>query len=281
MAKAYNIANWECICQIMRQMGIYGIWIDRVWRLINNVWYSINLNGTRHGFFKSSRGIKQGHSISPSLFVIGAELLPRLINMLPESGFISYSAEKNGSFITHLCYADDTILFLSVRKSIKKYGFYVSPQLDEDNVNEVKNITGVPRCQFPVQYLGYPIYLGRNKIVHFNNMVAKVSRRLQGWQGKLLSFGGKAVLLKYVLQSLPLHLLYVLYPPKMVLYQIERIISKLFWGKIEDRNKVHWINGHIYAIPPLKEELVLGLYMTLLEPSQLKFGEILEPKRDC
>lgn len=79
---------------------------------MSNVWYSVNINGVRHGFFKSSRGIKQGDPFSPSLFIIGAYLLSRLMDILLESDFISYSVDKNGPDITNLCYADDTILFL-------------------------------------------------------------------------------------------------------------------------------------------------------------------------
>lgn len=54
-------------------------------------------------------------------------------------------------------------------------------------------------------------------MVYFNNMVAKVSNRMQGWQGRLLAYGGKAVLIKYVLHALLLHLLFVVHPPKIVL----------------------------------------------------------------
>lgn len=58
MAKAYDRVSWEYLCQVLRQMGFSEIWIDIIWRLMTNVWYSININGVRHGFFKSSRGIK-------------------------------------------------------------------------------------------------------------------------------------------------------------------------------------------------------------------------------
>lgn len=77
-------------------------------------------------------------------------------------------------------------------------------------------------------------------MIYFNTMVSKVASRMQGWQGKMLSFGGKAVLIKSVLQALPLHLLSVLHPLKTVLHQIEKIIANFFWGKEDNRNKRHW-----------------------------------------
>lgn len=63
----------------------------------------------------------------------------------------------------------------------------------------IKQITSFSHCHFPMQYLGCPIYICIKKMVYFNDMVAKVSKRMQGWQGKLLSYDGKAVLIKSVL----------------------------------------------------------------------------------
>lgn len=156
---------------VLGNIGFSEIWIDRVWRLISNVWYSNNLNGSRKGFFKSSRGMKQGDPLSPSLFVIGAEFLTRLLNKLPEEGFIPYTTESKCPLITHLCYADDTILFSSgdhislkmmmtkldlhecissqmVNKS--KSGFYISFNFSEDYISDVANITSFNQLHFPM-----------------------------------------------------------------------------------------------------------------------------------
>lgn len=91
MAKTYDRVSWDYLCTILRQYGFNESWVDSVWRLISNVWYSININGAKHGFFNSTRGIKQGDPLSPSLFVIGVELLSRMMNNLNQTSFIPYS----------------------------------------------------------------------------------------------------------------------------------------------------------------------------------------------
>lgn len=177
MAKAYDRVSWEYLCQVLRQMGFSEDWIESVWRLISNVWYSVNINGVRHGFFKSSRGIKQGDPISPSLFVIGAELLSRLMDSLVNSDFIPYAVDTKGPTITHLCYADDTIVFSSCESvslelmmaklaayeqvsgqlvNKRKSGFYATFQDEDPRINDIRRITGFSPCQFPMQYLGCP-----------------------------------------------------------------------------------------------------------------------------
>lgn len=114
MTKVFYRVSWNYLCHVMRHLGFYEFWINMVFRLISNKWYSININSIRHGFFKSSRGLKQGDPLSPSLFIIGAELLSRMLDHLPMDNFIPFCIDTGSPIITHLSYTDDTILFSSV-----------------------------------------------------------------------------------------------------------------------------------------------------------------------
>ena len=52
----------------------------------------------------------------------------------------------------------------------------------------------------------------------FDGLLAKLCQRLFHWSSKLLTMGGKIVLIRHVLTSIPLHLLQALQPPKAVLW---------------------------------------------------------------
>nr|XP_009591417.1 uncharacterized protein LOC104088448 [Nicotiana tomentosiformis] len=246
MSKAYDRVSWEFLCLSLRAMGFGEGWIDMIWILVSNIWYSININGTRSDFFNSSRGLRQGDPLCPSLFVICAERLSRLMNKLLENAdFRPYTVDKHSPMITHLSYADDTILFTSRNlESIRlmmlnlkiyeetsgqlinkeKSSFLVAPKASQNFIEEIKMMTG------------------RNKVCYFNNMITKVTNRVHGWNNKLISAGEKAILVKSVLYSLSMHIMVAVDPPKTTLNHIEKVISNFFWGEFEGRPKHHWFS---------------------------------------
>ncbi|XP_075107100.1 secreted RxLR effector protein 78-like [Nicotiana tabacum] len=82
MAKVYDRVSWAYICITLRRMRFCEKIIDMIWRTMSNNWYSVIVKSTRHYFFKSTRGIKQGDPLAPAIFIIGAELLSRMLNSL-------------------------------------------------------------------------------------------------------------------------------------------------------------------------------------------------------
>lgn len=93
---------------------------------------------------------------------------------------------------------------------------------------------------FPFVYLGCPIYIRRKKIEYFDGLVSKIAKRLSGWQGKMLSHGGRMTLIKHVLQAIPTYTLAAMSPPKGTFNLIEKYFAKFFWGSDSEKSKYHW-----------------------------------------
>lgn len=80
------------------------------------MWYTVIINGKRHGFFKSQRGVKQADPISLYLFIIACEVLTRMLYSLHQdpkyNGFLMQADRPK---INHLAYVDcDYLLFRKV-----------------------------------------------------------------------------------------------------------------------------------------------------------------------
>ena len=117
MTKAYDRVSWSYTGIVLRIFGFGEIFIDLIWRIMSNNWYSIIINGHRHGFFHSTRGLKQGDPLSPALFILGAEVLSRMLNNLYNNHvYIGFYMKCKGPQINHLSFGDDVIIFTSTNK---------------------------------------------------------------------------------------------------------------------------------------------------------------------
>lgn len=174
--------------------------------------------------------------------------------------------DNESPLITHLTYADDTILFssddlLSIAMMInklekyeqisgqmvnkRKSAFMVSSNTPLLVIEDIKAITSFSHSHFPLPFYLFGV---SKKKCYFENMVAKITNRTQGWKGKILSIGVRAVLIRSLLHSLSLHIIYIVYPPKSTLDYIEKSLASFFWCTSECKRIYHWFSGKIYVI---------------------------------
>ncbi|XP_059291470.1 uncharacterized protein LOC132044949 [Lycium ferocissimum] len=218
MEKAYDRVSWLFFIIILHKMGFSDGFVDMIWRLIANNWYSVLISGQLHGFFHSTRGVKQGDPLSVALFILSSEVLTRALNSLfDDPMYRGFGMPKWSADLNHLAYEDDTIIFSSADKySLKlimevllNYETVSGKRMKRDKscfcmyktcamslVQDVAQITGFTRGEFPFKYLGCPIFHSRKKKAYYNDLIKKVKDKLQNWKGKLMSFRGKAVLIK-------------------------------------------------------------------------------------
>ena len=113
--KAYDHVNWSCLLYLLKRMGFGDRWCRWIEACISSVQFSVLVNGSPEGFFGSSRGLRQGDPLSPLLFLLVMEVLSQMLQKLEAEGLIrGFCAGGNshdGLHISHLLYADDTILF--------------------------------------------------------------------------------------------------------------------------------------------------------------------------
>ncbi|XP_019225001.1 PREDICTED: uncharacterized protein LOC109206620 [Nicotiana attenuata] len=245
------------------------------------------------GFFKSTRGVKQGDPLSPGLFILSAEVLSRSLNKLfDDRSFVGFGMPKWSDPLNHLAYADDTIIFSSAHPpslskimevlgdyekvsgqmiNKAKSSYYMHAKVAHGLVKAVGDITGFTRGKFPFTYLGCPIFYTRRRKEYYDDLIKKVKAKLHSWKGKLLSFGGKETLISSVLQSMPVHMLSILDPPKNILVHLHKLFARFFWSTKEEGRSRHWSSWQNLCLP--KEEGGLG-FRSLNDVSKALFAKL-------
>ena len=113
--KAYDHVNWDALFYLFDRMGFGVKWKGWIKACITIVRFSIIVNGSLLGFFGSSRGLRQGDPLSPLLFLLIMEVLSRILKKTEECGLLrGFHVGPVNSIevrISHLLFADDTILF--------------------------------------------------------------------------------------------------------------------------------------------------------------------------
>ena len=81
------------------------------------------------------------------------------------------------------------------------------------------------------KYLGLPSIIGRSKTEVFAEVKERVGKKLAGWKEKMLSMGGKEVLIKAVAQAVPTYTMSCFLLPKGFCEEIECMIRKFLWAQ--------------------------------------------------
>lgn len=85
---------------------------DWIKSILESAHLSISINGSRHGYFQCTRGVRQGDTLSPLLFCIAEEVLSRGITQLVENGELELmSGTRSCKVPSHTLYDDDIMVF--------------------------------------------------------------------------------------------------------------------------------------------------------------------------
>ncbi|KAK9047824.1 hypothetical protein SSX86_033214, partial [Deinandra increscens subsp. villosa] len=125
----------------------------------------------------------------------------------------------------------------------------------------LSQLAAVLKCKIgklPITYLGLPLGANMRLKKNWLPVSQKFETRLSAWKSKMLSFGGKATLLKNVLGSLPLYYMSLFRAPLCVLNELESIRRKFFWGRSDSGGKICWIAWDRILAPKNKGGLGIG-----------------------
>lgn len=265
MSKAYDRIEWSYLQAVLIKMGFDHWWVHLIMQCVTSVSYQIVHARMEIGPIVPSRGLRQGDPLSPYLFIICAEGLSAMLHRFERQKMIQgVKVCRRAPSITHMLFVDDSYFYCKAGESeaqklveilskfelasgqkinLGKSSVFFSTNTRTFARQQLCSSLRIAEAQDDSMYLGLPNMMKKSKVTTLGFLKDKVRRRTQSWEGKLINQGGKEVLVKALIQSLPTYAMSVFLLPLEITKDVERSISKFWWNTKKTASKsIYWMS---------------------------------------
>ncbi|XP_010419362.1 PREDICTED: uncharacterized protein LOC104705067 [Camelina sativa] len=276
LRKAFDSVRWDFVISALRAIQLPERFINWVYQCISTPSFTVCVNGCHGGFFKSSKGLRQGDPLSPYLFVLAMEVFSKLLQTRFDAGYIQYHPKASDLSISHLMFADDVMIFFDgghsslhgICETLDDFASWSGLKVNKDksqlfhgglenNGSLMLETYGFPLGALPIRYLGLPLMHRRLRIAEYEPLLEKISSKFRSWVTKSLSFAGRLQLISSVIFGSINFWMSTFILPKGCIKRIESLCARFLWSGNIDEGKGAKVVWEVVCLP--KSEGGLGL----------------------
>ncbi|XP_019267660.1 PREDICTED: uncharacterized protein LOC109244948 [Nicotiana attenuata] len=192
------------------------------------------------------------------------EGLNNMVKTARSQGWIKgFEVAKNGNNsleVTHLQYADDTLIFCDAKEEQLRFlriilvlfegisGLHINwrkshlfPVNEVPEMEHLALILGGEVGSLPTIYLGMPLGAKSKSKLIWNSVIEKCEKKLARWKSQYLSLGGRLTLINSVLDSLPTYMMSLFPIPAGVTQRLDRLRRSFLWQGNKEKRVVHLV----------------------------------------
>ena len=203
------------------------------------------------------------------------EVFNRLIDKVMEGNFLTScnvgGRVEEGLVLTHLLYADDTIIFCGADQIQLVYVRWLlmwfeaisglrinlskSKIFPVGRVDDAEALVAELGCKvgsLSASYLGLLLGAPHNSIAVWDPIEERFPKRLALWKRQFISKGGRTTLIRSTLSSMPIYFMSLFRLPRIIKTRLERIQRDFLWGGGALEKKPHLVNWHTVCLAKKK-----------------------------
>ena len=213
---------------------------------------AVKVNDQLGDYFQTKKGVRQGDLLSPILFNLVVDMLAVLIKRAKADdqiqGVVPHLVDDGLSILQ---YTDDTVIFMDhdlekaanmklllcffeqlsgLKINFNKSEIFCFGEAKESEI-QYAQMFGCALGSYPFRYLGIPMHFRKLSNKDWKVVEERFEEKLSGWKSKLLTVGGRLVLINSVLSGLPMFMMSFFEVPKGVLKKIDYFRSRFFLAK--------------------------------------------------
>jgi hypothetical protein len=118
---------------------------------------------------------------------------------------------------------------------------FASLEVDEIHYITSKLPFQVLELDVGLKYLGFQLNPNDYKKTNWMSLIAKLEKRLKVWSHKWLSRAGRLVLIKSVLEAIPVYWMSLSWIPKCILEKSRKICFSYLWRGNKEKKVMSWV----------------------------------------